>query len=238
MNRSLLTLIWSQVERDNQWEEHLQLLLFMYRTTRHASTGLSPYEILFGSNPPSQWLPDLQDTVLVNQSDYCENLRRKLLQLKEIVDANSVRSAEEQQHSYKSSDTHIQLTPGQQVLLRNEVAGKLDPRWTGPWTVVEMKGLSTVVLRMGSAERKVHINRVRPLLLKDTQNPVVEPDWTPPLFAHEHAQEQPETVNTDVEHDRPPSVLLHHQSSGPHPVITTRSGRVIKPVQRFGRTED
>ena len=100
-----------------------------------------------------------------------------------------------------------------------------------------MKGLSTVVLRMGSAERKVHINRVRPLLMKDTQNPVVEPDWTPPLFAHEHAQEQSITVNTDFEHDRP-SVLLHHQSSGPHPVITTRSGRVIKPVQRFGRTED
>ena len=54
MNRSLLTLIRFHVEKDNQWEEHLQLLLFMYRTTRHTTTGLSPYEILFGSNPPSQ----------------------------------------------------------------------------------------------------------------------------------------------------------------------------------------
>ena len=69
MNRSLLTLTRSQVERDNQWEKHLHLLLFMYRTTRHASTGLSPYDILFGSNPPSQWLPNLQDTVLVDQCD-------------------------------------------------------------------------------------------------------------------------------------------------------------------------
>ena len=103
MNRSLLMLIRSHVEKDNQWEEHLQLLLFMYRITRHATTGLSPYQILFGSNPPSQWLPDLQDTVLVDQSDYCEHLRRKLLQLREIMDANSIISAEEQQHSYKSS---------------------------------------------------------------------------------------------------------------------------------------
>ena len=238
MNRSLLTLIRSQMERDNQWEEHLQLLLFIYRTSKHASTGLSPYEILFGSNPPSQWLPNLQDTVLIDQFDYCENLRRKLMQLKEIVDANSVRSAETQQHSYKSGDTHAQLAPGQQVLLSNEVAGKLDPRWTGPWIVVEMKGLSTVVLRMGSAERKVHINRVRPLLMKDTQSPVVEQDWTPPLFTYEHTQEQPQTANTDFEPDRLPSVLLHHQSNGPHPVITTRSGRVVKPVQRFDRTQD
>ena len=238
MNRSLLTVIRSHVEKDNQWAEHLQPLLFMYRISKHATTGLSPYEILFGSNPPSQWLPDLQDIVLVDQSDYCEDLRRKLLQLREIVDANCVRSAEEQQHSYKSSDTYTQLTPGQQVLLSNEVAGKLDPRWIGPWTVVEMKGLSAVVLRMGTAERKVHINRVRPLLMKDTQNPVVEQDWTPPLFTYEHAQEQPHMANTDPEQDKSPSALLHHQSSGPHPVITTRSGRVIKPVQRFGRTED
>ena len=42
---------------------------------------------------PSQWLPDLQDTVLVDQSDYCEDLRRKLLQLREMVDANSIRVA-------------------------------------------------------------------------------------------------------------------------------------------------
>ena len=96
-----------------------------------------------------------------------------------------------------------------------------------------MKGLSTLVLRMGTAERKVHINRVRPLLMKDTQNPVVEQDWTPPLFTYEHAQEQPQMANTDSEQDKSPSVLLHHQSSGPHPVITTCSGRVIKPVQRL-----
>lgn len=98
MNRSLLTLLRTHVEKDSKWEEHLQLLLFMYRTTRHATTGVSPYEVLFGSNPPSQWLPNLQVTVVVNQSDYVENLKRTLLQLKEIVDANSVGSAEEQRH--------------------------------------------------------------------------------------------------------------------------------------------
>ena len=72
MNRSLLTLLRTHVEKDSQWEEHLQLLLFMYRTTKHASTGLSPYEVLFGCNPPSHWLPNLQETVVVDQLDYVE----------------------------------------------------------------------------------------------------------------------------------------------------------------------
>ena len=101
-----------------------------------------------------------------------------------------------------------------------------------------MKGLSTVMLRMGSAEHKVHIIRVCPLLMRGTQNPVVEPDCTPPLFMYEHAQEQSETMNTDAEHDIPSLVLLHHQSNRPYPVITTHSGQVIKPVQWFDRTED
>ena len=154
------------------------------------------------------------------------------------MDTNSVRSAEMQQKSYKSSDNHTQLSPGQQVLLSNAVAGKLDPRWTGPWTVVEMMGPSIVALRMGTAERKVHINRVRPLLMKDAENPVVRQDWTPPLFSYKHVQESPPAGNTNSVPERPPSVLLHHQPGGPHPVITTRSGQVIKAVQHFGRTED
>ena len=85
----LLTLIQTHVERDSQWKEHLQLLPFMHRTTKHTTTRLSPYEILFGSNPPSLWLSNLQDSVVIDQSDCVENLRRKLLQLKEMVDANS-----------------------------------------------------------------------------------------------------------------------------------------------------
>jgi len=238
MNHSLLTMIRTHVEKDSQWEEHLKLLLFMYRTTKHTTTGLSPYEILFGSNPPAQWLPNLQDSVVIDQFDYVETLRGKLLQLKELVDPNSVRSAETQQKSYKSSDNHTQLSPGQQVLLSNAVAGKLDPQWRGPWTVVEMMGPSTVALRMGTAERKVHINRVRPLLMKDAENPVVRQDWTPPLFSYESVQESPPAGNTNSVPERPPSVLVHHQPGGPHPVITTHSGQVIKPVQRFGRTED
>ena len=64
----------------------------------------------------------------------------------------------------------------------------------------------------------------------------MEQHWTPPLFTYEHAQEPPPIANTDPEQGGPPSVPPHHQSSGPQPLITTRSGRVVKPVQRYGRT--
>jgi len=60
INWSLLSLLWTYVEKENLWEEHLQLLLFIYRTTKHSSTGFSPFEVLFGgSNPPLQQIPNI-----------------------------------------------------------------------------------------------------------------------------------------------------------------------------------
>jgi len=92
MNRSLLNP--SHLVEKDSWEEHLQLLLFIYRTTKHSTTGLSPLEVPFWSNPPSQQIPDMSTSVIPEPSDYSLNLKRKLIELREIVDANIVESAE------------------------------------------------------------------------------------------------------------------------------------------------
>ena len=47
MNRTLLNMLHSYVQHMGDWEEHLQLLLFAYHTTKHSSIGLSPHEVLF-----------------------------------------------------------------------------------------------------------------------------------------------------------------------------------------------
>ena len=49
MNRSVLNLSCTFVQQEGDWEQHLQLLLYIYRTTKHTSIGLSPHEILFGT---------------------------------------------------------------------------------------------------------------------------------------------------------------------------------------------
>ena len=84
------------VGSDGDWEEHLQMLLFLYRTTKHATTGLSPHEVLFGSNPPSLQIPTLPSVVIPNPSEYSSSLKKKILELRELVEANIVKSAEHQ----------------------------------------------------------------------------------------------------------------------------------------------
>ena len=127
MNHSLLTLFRTYVEGENLWEKHLQLL-FINRTTRHSSTGFSPYEILFGSNPPHSQILLIQSSFHLDTSDYCESLKAKLVQLREIVDANMVQSATQQQRFYRSSQTATTLNCGQQMLLDN--------RWKARSTLV------------------------------------------------------------------------------------------------------
>ena len=77
MNRSLLNLLRTLVGKDGDWEEHVQLLLFIYRTTKHSSTKLSSYEILFGQNPVSSQFPIPPITVIHDPGDYSSQLQRR-----------------------------------------------------------------------------------------------------------------------------------------------------------------
>ena len=96
MNRSLLNLLRAFAQKSSDWENHLQLLM-LNRTSKHTSTGMSPYEIIFGRNPPSIHVPELYTTAILDPKT---NLRQKLLEIRELVDASIVHSTERQQHYY------------------------------------------------------------------------------------------------------------------------------------------
>ena len=131
MNRSLLSLLRTVTERQSDWEDHLQLLLFAYRTSQHSTTKLSPYEVLFGRNPPSLQLPSPSTSMSPDPGDYSCQLQRKLMELWEIVEANMTESAERQKRNYPGQNLAAPMV-GQRVLLDDPARGKLDPHWTGP----------------------------------------------------------------------------------------------------------
>ena len=96
MSRSMLNLLCALVKMESDWEEHVPLLLFVYRTTKYSTTKLSPYEILFGQNSaPLHFTAPPIDTVH-DPHDYSSQLQRKLLELKELVEANIVEATSKQ----------------------------------------------------------------------------------------------------------------------------------------------
>lgn len=66
----------SHTERDGDWEEHLKLILYVYRSTNHATTGLSPYEVLFGISPPLLGVPKLPGVAVPDPSEYSWSLNK------------------------------------------------------------------------------------------------------------------------------------------------------------------
>ena len=46
-NRSLLQMLCAYVDQ-NDWEQYLPFVLYAYRTAVHTSTGVSPFELMFG----------------------------------------------------------------------------------------------------------------------------------------------------------------------------------------------
>ena len=59
-NRSLLQLLRSYVEKEADWERHLPLVLFAYRTATHSSTGTSPFLLMLGRQPKIRDFDDAQ----------------------------------------------------------------------------------------------------------------------------------------------------------------------------------
>ena len=129
---------------------------------------------------------------------------------------NIVDSAAHLRETYHSGES-ITLTVGQKVLVDNPTRGKLDAHWTGPWIIIRQDATS-VKVKMGTKEQVVHINRIRPLLQKDTLEEGPH-NWTPPLFQN---LESGEAQDDDQETENSTSAR------------TTRSGRVVRPPERYG----
>ena len=136
------------------WEEHLQLSLFAYCTTKHSFTGLSPHEVLFGYKPPFPLLPNQNVPCVAEPAEYSEKLQRKPLELRELVEANIVESTTRQQRGYHCQGT-TRLLLGQKVLMSNPTR---DLHWTGPWVVIRQLDNTSVKVRMGTREQVIHIN--------------------------------------------------------------------------------
>jgi len=82
------------VGKEEDWEEHLQLL--HYNEAYH--------NIFFGSNPPLS-IPKSGTISHFNPSDYSYILQGELLELRELVEANTVEAANNQKNSYGGNES-------------------------------------------------------------------------------------------------------------------------------------
>ena len=80
-NRSLLQLLHSFVQSEPDWERYLPLVLYAYRTARHTSTSVSPFQLMFGRHPK---VPETTGGAFDTHS-YQSDLCAKLAEFQDLV---------------------------------------------------------------------------------------------------------------------------------------------------------
>jgi transposase InsO family protein len=173
-NRTLKGILTSYVNDDHDdWDIHLQLALFAYRTSIHRSSGVSPFKAVYGreavapltlrneENMPTRGLSD----------NYCDELEQTLRKVHKNV-ATNINLAQKRQKEDYDKATKVegtQFKPGDLVLLNSKAIAKgkshkFHKEWTGPYEVLRQLGRVNYHIRprAGKAQTKVvHQNRLK-----------------------------------------------------------------------------
>ena len=225
------------------WELYLPPLMFCYNTSFHRSVKNSPYFLTYGMDPrlPSFPTPDLRRT-FYGESDAAEMHQRLLFARKLAIENNFIATDKTKEYFDKvnKAKSHSFL-PNQLVLLeeynflgRNT---KLCPKWSGPHTVVTLKGTHCVELLLANGRKTiVNVDRIKPYFLRndniqgssaDFSDDVAFPQPSSLLASNETAQLIDDVNNrsqTSPPH-APQTSRLPHQSDTTAP---TKRGRPPK----------
>lgn len=155
------------------WDQWLPYLLFAYREVPQASTGFSPFELLYGRQVrgPLDLLKDYWESppsTGENVVAYVVKMRERLEEMSALAQ-QSMRTAQQNQKKWYDQKARERVfEPGQQVLLLLPTSdNKLLTKWHGPYEVTRRTGKVTYELFMPERVKKYQTFHVN--LLKEFQ---------------------------------------------------------------------
>ncbi len=170
-NRTLKTMVRKFVKEDaKNWDKWLEPLLFAVREVPQASTGFSPFELLYGRQPrgvldviKESWEEGPSNSH--SEIHYVLDHRAKLHTLGRLSTENLLQAQDRQTQLYYRGTRLWQFTPGDKVLvLLPTSSSKLLAKWQGSFVVTWRVGeLDYEVKRMdrGDACQIYHLNLLK-----------------------------------------------------------------------------
>ena len=158
------------VEEGKDWDTLLPYLLFAFREVPQASTGFTPFELLYGREVRGP-LDVLRETWEAStKSDesvvsYVISMREKLEKMSELAQQNIHTSQQKQKHWYDHNARMREFECGDTVLvLLPTSTNKLLARWQGPYTITQRLGQVTYQIDMADRrkrKRTFHVNMLK-----------------------------------------------------------------------------
>ena len=157
-------------EEGKDWDKLLPYLLFAYREVPQASTGFSPFELLYGRQVrgPLDVLKETWETDKRSNDSvvsYVLSVQEKLARMSELVRENLAQAQKDQKRWYDRHARQREFQPGEHVLvLLPSSTSKLQARWQGPYPVLRRVGTVTYQIDMFDTRKRrriFHVNMLR-----------------------------------------------------------------------------
>uniref|UniRef100_A0A8C5PLJ4 ribonuclease H n=1 Tax=Leptobrachium leishanense TaxID=445787 RepID=A0A8C5PLJ4_9ANUR len=197
-NKTLKNMLKKVVDRDGRnWDFLLPYLMFAIREVPQASTGYSPFELVYGRHP--RGLLDIaketwegQTTPFKTVIEHVSMMQDRIAAVMPLVREHMEQAQEAQRRVYNRGAKMRSFNPGDKVLVLVPTAeSKFLAKWQGPYEIVEKKSeVNYKVLQPGrrKTEQIYHINLLK--LWKDreallstpaTSNPMARPTPEVPI---------------------------------------------------------
>jgi hypothetical protein len=154
-NRTLCEALAKVSEKENQWDEHIEQVLFAYRTTKHSTTKRTPFFMTYGREATLP-IDEIEMSEDVSEKESLLKRTYNIINLTEERDEvrNIIRKSQEnQKEKYdKKIKKETELNIGDKVLLKDAAkekqwSGKLAPKWKGPYYIHDRIGKGAYKLR-------------------------------------------------------------------------------------------
>lgn len=171
-NRTLKSMVRKFVAANGKdWDQWLPYLLFAYQEVPQASTGFSPFELLYGRRVrgPLDLLQEAWEQPRLAEGSsvisYVLKMRDKMEKKAGLVKDKLERAQQVQAQWYDRAARQRTLQPGQKVhLLLPTMENKLLARWQGPYQVCRRLGPVTYEIEMPErrkAKQTFHVNLLK-----------------------------------------------------------------------------
>jgi len=181
-NRTLNDMLSQYVASNGKdWDEWIAPVLFAYRTSPHASTGISPYEMIFGRKPS---LPihlrvpvQLSNDHLRSPNEHLSIVKDSISRLHEIARDRLTVAHARQKEQHDKGASGKQFNVGDQIMLFNPAVkkgqcSKFKKLWSGPF-IIERKSdppCLNYLIRNVANNKIFFVHRNRMKLLPDRRS--------------------------------------------------------------------
>lgn len=180
MNGTLKSMLRKMcIEEPRNWDRYIPALLFAYREVPQASTGFSPFELLYGRTlrGPMQVLKQLwteeEGSDVRTTYQYVFDLRNRLEETCSLARETVKKSQENYKHFYDKKARPRWFRVGQKVLLLLPLKhNKLELQWQGPFIVLKRMGNCDYQIKKGSKKKVFHINLLKEYVERAGSTPV------------------------------------------------------------------